>query len=300
MITVKIIGGLGNQMFQYALGRHLAILSNTELQLDTTEFKTYPHHKYSLQHFNIIENYATETDVEKFRAYDKKLSTLSPLTLKLLKKFWLDKFYLAQHGYIKEDQPTYNPALVRSYRHDMYFEGYWQTEKYFKAIEDVIRKDFTLKTPMGDLGKHVEEEIKNTAVPVCLHIRRGDFANNPVQSKFHGVTPLEHYYEGIKIITAKYPNPHFFVFSDSIEWAKENLKINYPATFVGQGPEKNYEELVLMSKCKHHILSNSTFGWWGAWLGYNPDQMVIAPKRWFNKNVDLSDLMPESWIQLDI
>ena len=130
-------------------------------------------------------------------------------------------------------------------------------------------------------------------------MRRGDFANNPEQAKFHGLCSMEYYYSAVKLMAEKTDNPHFFVFSDSIDWVRENFKIDYPVTYNGQGAAKNYEDITLMSLCKHHILSNSTFGWWGAWLGETPGQIVIAPHKWFNKPVDIRDLMPERWIQLD-
>ena len=296
MITTRIIGGLGNQLFQYALARNLALKNNTDLQLDTLEFATYPHHKYSLQHFNIIEQEATEEELRHFHNIKAYIAS-EKFSYKIIKKLKLEKYVLFSRGYIKEFQSTYDPKIL-DITGDVYLDGYWQSEKYFKNIRETLLKDLTLKKPMSDQGKKFQDEIHSKEMPVSLHIRRGDFANNPVQSKFHGVTPLEHHYAGIKIITEKHPNPHFFVFSDSIEWARENFKTSYPTTFIDLGVEKNYEELMLMSFCKHHILSNSTFGWWGAWLAQSKDQIVVAPKKWFNKSIDLSDLMPEDWIKI--
>ncbi len=114
------------------------------------------------------------------------------------------------------------------------------------------------------------------------------------------MAPIEYYYEAAEIIVSKAGDVHFFVFSDSIEWVQENLKLPYPHSFIGQGAGKNYEDITLMSLCKHFILSNSSFGWWGAWLSPTPDEqkIVIAPKKWVTGNLDTADLIPESWIRI--
>ncbi|MFC1801914.1 alpha-1,2-fucosyltransferase [Patescibacteria group bacterium] len=288
VIIIKIIGGLGNQMFQYALGRNLSKKTDAILKLDITDFKGYKFHEYSLNHFNIKEDYATKDEIKYFKKYARKYG-----------KIWYpyNLFIANEKRYIQEKQYTFNPEILKI-KNSCYIDGYWQSEKYFKDIEHVIRKEFVIKKPLGDYGQKIAGAIKSKKNPVCLHIRRGDFANSPEQAKHHGVSPLDYYYSAINTLTKTIPDAHFFVFSDSIDWVKDNLKLSYPITYVGQGSEKNYEDITLISYCKHHILSNSTFGWWGAWLGQTKDQIVIAPKKWFNKNMNLSDLMPEWWIKI--
>jgi len=298
MIYSAIIGGLGNQMFQYAVGRACSEREKTILKLDTTGFETYPHHSYSLQHFNIIENYASRKEVRRFHWLRDAISTQPPHFLyRILRKMKIAKQALNALGYVRESQRTYDSSVVKL-SGTRYLDGYWHTEKYFKDIETILRKEFSLKQPMGKVGQEFAANIHSQNTPICLHVRRGDFANNPEVSAHHGVTPLSYYYDAVKVLARKVENPHFFIFSDSLDWAKENISLPYPMSFVGQGADKNHEDIILMSYCKHHILSNSTFGWWGAWLANSPDQVVIAPKKWLAKEIDISDRLPESWIQM--
>ncbi len=297
MIIIKIIGGLGNQLFQYASAKAIALRSGTVLKLDTSDFATYEPHNYSLQHFNINEDIATPEEINQYKKYPIFIERQPEAVKKIIKKLKLDQALLAFGRYIKDDAFVYNPKL-HVIKDGAYLDGYFASEKYFVDIRDVLKKEFTLKVNLGKEGKEIADQIKLLENPVCLHIRRGDFANNPVQSKFHGICPIEYYHEAVKIIASKATNPHFFIFSDSIEWVKENFKIDYPMTFIGQGASKNYEDITLMSLCKHHILSNSTFGWWGAWLAERKNQTVVAPKKWFNKPIDIKDLMPDWWIKI--
>jgi hypothetical protein len=134
---------------------------------------------------------------------------------------------------------------------------------------------------------------------VSLHIRRGDFVSNRKTNEIHGVLPLEYYYEAIRLITNQVRNPEFFIFSDDIPWVRENLLVPKKVNFV-EHPTSNrdYEDLILMSNCKHHIIANSSFSWWGAWLSQNPVKRVIAPREWYRIVIDTRDLLPEEWIKL--
>ncbi len=286
-------------MFQYAIARALSLQNNDSLKIDNLGFATYPHHSYSLQHFNIAGEYVKKTEVMRFNACRHFLTKEPTKTLyRVLEKFHVGKKILRALGYIKESQRTYDPS-IKDLKGTLYLDGHWLTEKYFKDIAEILRKDFTLKTAWGDQGLRFLKMIQSEETPVCLHIRRGDFANNPKIREHHGVSPLEYYYAAIQKIAPSVKNPHFFVFSDSMDWVRENLHISYPVTYIDQGPEKNYEDLILMSYCKHHILSNSTFGWWGAWLSKQKEgQIVIAPKKWLTKDFNTSDLLPKSWIQI--
>ena len=135
---------------------------------------------------------------------------------------------------------------------------------------------------------------------ISLHVRRADYVTNPQANQFHGVSSMEYYNKAIHKIKSIISEPHFFIFSDDITWAKQNMIIDCPTTFVSHnGPDKNYDDLRLMSFCKHHIIANSSFSWWGAWLAMNKNKVVIAPTRWFNSpDRNTKDVIPENWFSI--
>lgn len=292
MIIVKLIGGLGNQIFQYALGRHLAMRNNTELKLDITGFREYKLHRYSLSHFNIIENLATEEEVTRFQKYKRRQGR---------KWFLYNKFIADKNKYVQERQFHFDPHIL-AIKGDAYLDGFWQTEKYFKDIEDFIRKEVIVKTPPSGKDAEVAREIAATA-SVMMHIRRGDYVSNQATNDYHGTCGPDYYRKAAALIAEKVSDPHFFIFSDDHRWVKENIILDYPVTYVDyNNADKNYEDLRLMSLCKHAVIANSSFGWWGAWLSQNPNKIVIGPTKWFNnpkkKSTDTSDMLPKEWLQI--
>lgn len=292
MIVVKLIGGLGNQMFQYALGRNLASIRQTELKLDITGFENYKLHKYGLSHFNIQENYAVATDISRLTKYTARKG-----------KIWhLRNYFFADESiYIKEKRNMefqFDPKIM-NIGNEAYLDGYWQNEKYFKDIEDVIRKEFTVRENMEDEDKAVAQSITVTN-SVSVHIRRGDYVTSAKTNAIHGICDFNYYLRAAGLITAKIPNPHFFVFSDDHEWVKKNISFTHPTTYVAHnGADKNYQDLRLMSMCRHNIIANSSFSWWGAWLNANPEKIVVALERWMNDPTrDTSDLILKTWIRI--
>ncbi|MEI6304723.1 MAG: alpha-1,2-fucosyltransferase [Candidatus Taylorbacteria bacterium] len=179
-------------------------------------------------------------------------------------------------------------------------KGYWQNEKYFKSIENNIKKEFTLINPLRSAAKKFAIEIGSLINSISIHIRRGDYVSDQKTNKYHGTCGPEYYSKAIKYITSKIgSNIHVFVFSDDIEWVKQNMPLKYPVTYVSSPEIPDYEELILMSQCKHNIIANSTFSWWGAWLNENPDKIVIAPKRWTLKGEkNFKDICPPSWTRI--
>jgi hypothetical protein len=175
-------------------------------------------------------------------------------------------------------------------------DGYWQTENYLIDIKDTILNDFQLKLPLRNELKEIALKISDSN-SVSIHIRRGDYAQDKKTNAHHGTCSLEYYQEAIKLITEKIQNPIFYIFSDDIEWVKENLKINYPKYHV-EG-NKGFEDMELMKNCKHNIIANSSFSWWAAWLNTNKEKIIIAPKNWLNNpKFDTSDVVPNSWIKI--
>lgn len=252
MIIIKLQGGLGNQLFQYAFGRSLSVKENKILKLDISNYDSDPLRSYKLRHFNIKERIAFPLEI-----------------------FWSKMIKRLGFG------------------QSSYLEGYWQSEKYFSDIEDTIRREFKLKDPLKNEAQKFSDEIKNTN-SVSLHIRRGDYVTNDKLKGFLQPLPLAYYNEAIEIVEKKIDKPHFFVFSDDIAWVKDNLKINHQVSYVSGSGIEDHEELALMSQCKHNIIANSSFSWWGAWLNDNPGKIVIAPKNWFSDG-DNSELIPNTW-----
>lgn len=277
MIVTRIIGGLGNQMFQYAIGRNLAIQKATNLQLDTSAFKKYKLHQYSLDEFNLSYTEANELEVLKIKFF------------KLIKN----------KKYIKEkDEHTYNFSKLNN---DIFLEGYWQNEYYFIGIKHILTKEFgSLRKPMRDKVKNIKKTINSHNHSVSVHIRRGDYINNPKTSNTHGNCSLDYYHKAINEIIKKTARPTFFCFSDDIDWVKKNLKINAATFYPSElGSRTNIEDLYLMSKCRHHIIANSTFSWWGAWLGEYENSVIIGPKKWFvAEDMKHLNIMPVRWMKI--
>lgn len=303
------MGGLGNQMFQYALGRNIALIKNTTLKLDITWFNhfnetTTPRY-YNLPKFNIVENLASDKEIKKKIKY----------RIKMGRRHFLHNHLIANKLiYIKEKRFNFDKNILNT-SDDVYLTGYWQSEKYFssqdkqlfnkKKIKDIIRKEFTLKNKLSNHYKKHIQKIKAVGKnSVSIHIRRGDYTLDTIKNNV-GLCPINYYNKALKKISQSIQNPVFFIFTDDVNWAKNNLKLKYPMNFVSYDKinnghkNKDYEELILMSKCKHNIIANSSFSWWGAWLNNNSNKIVIAPKRWFrNKSLNTKDLIPNTWIKI--
>lgn len=268
MIITKLLGGLGNQLFQYAIGRKLSIIHNTELKIHKESFGMYQLRRYGLGNFNIKATEATEEEVQKI---------------------------LSQNGnYGIEKERKFLPEILES-PDNIYLRGDWQSELYFDDIADVLREEFTLKSPLDKKADKWAKKIKNSKGSVSLHIRRGDYLKNPILRKNFGVLPKEYYQNAINIIKEKIKNIKIFVFSDDISYVRNNLKLDAPVTYV-EGVKSDYEELYLMSLCENHIIANSSFSWWGAWLDPNPDKIVIAPNPWFRLPIGNTDIVPKNWL----
>ncbi len=290
MIIVYLKGGLGNQLFQYAAARSLASINNTIVKLDTTAYYYGGPRQYELWHFNIQENIAQSSEILKFtevkqNKFQKLFSALlhnrSPLPAHHIRynktEFYKDFFNLPDN---------------------IYLEGYFQSEKYFINIADTIRNEFQIKSGLNDKNKEIAELMTNSqSVNIC--IRRGDYVADQKANQKHGVCSLDYYHRCIKIISEKVKNPNFFVFSNDFNWCRDNLKIQYPVYYVDHQPDKAHEDLRLMTFCKHHIIGNSTFHWWAAWLAPYKDKLVFAPKKWYARDDMYADeLIPDNWIKL--
>ena len=298
MIIVKLIGGLGNQMFQYALARHLAEKNSAILKLDPFDFEAYRLRQYGLHCFHIWEHIATKQEIEDIQ----KDSTTK--TRRLIAKVGqrlgfgqLSFCQLPKGALLQESSSNFDPDILKR-TGDLYVQGYWQCEKYFIDIQNILSREFVVKYKQDCLSEKITEHIMSVN-SVSLHIRRGDYAYNPITNKFHGVCGSDYYILAVKYIAERVENPHFFIFSDDTDWVKRNFFINFPNTIISHNSMRNYEDLRLMSQCKHNIIANSTFSWWAAWLNVKPDKIVVAPKRWFiDQSINTNDLFPRAWVRL--
>lgn len=289
MIIVKLIGGLGNQLFQYALGRNLAIKNNCQLKLDISAFQEYKLRKYSLNHFNIEETFATEDDkneVMKKRHFYRLTSKIRNKKEPEFKNYYHEKHF------------HFDPEVL-NIQGNAYLDGYWQSEKYFIDVSKRIKSELTLKEELDIENLKVAQDIKESS-SVGVHIRRGDFVNDSLTKAIHGVCDLSYYHSAIENIISRIKEPVFFIFSDDHQWAKDSVKIKYPCKHIDfNNADKNYADLYLMSLCDHNIVANSTFSWWGAWLNCNPQKTVISPSRWFkSEEFNTIDLYPQDWVKL--
>ena len=291
MIIVKLMGGLGNQMFQYAAGKSLSVTYNESLLLDITEFtnkikiRDYTVREFGLNNFSIPYTVAAWEIIEKCVPGNK--SFFQKLISKIFKKS-ADCIIITEE---KFHSFKYKPA------HQYYLNGYWQSEDYFKEIRELLIKEFTLSNILNENAKEIGDRINNCE-SVSLHIRRGDYVTNKTVYNVLGPCSLNYYHRSVNYIKEYVSDPYFFIFSDDIEWVKSNFKIEIPFEIVENiAPEI---EMNLMSKCKHNIIANSSFSWWGAWLNANPEKIVIAPKIWFkNQQVNPYEIIPSNWVKIE-
>ncbi|MFK7840344.1 MAG: alpha-1,2-fucosyltransferase [Bdellovibrionales bacterium] len=281
MITLNLSGGLGNQMFQYASGLALAKHNSTALKLDLSEFLHYPLRSYMLNCYKL-------SDEVKFNAG--------------IKFKWLQK--------IKNRLPDPNKYTEPHYHYDPnFFEakdgfsvtGYFQSENYFKAIENDIRDHFTIKENLSSSSANIEKQIKAAKHAVSLHVRRGDYVSDTKTQKVHGSASEDYYKSAVGHLIEKLGEDiHFFIFSDDTQYAQSNFDFCQQKTIVSGNDDAPHEDMYLMSQCHHNILANSSFSWWGAWLNEHKDKNVIAPAQWFSaetlKEKSIADLFPKDWI----
>jgi hypothetical protein len=289
MVIVRLIGGLGNQMFQYAAGFRLSRVHGVPLKLDISGFQDTPSRDFSLQNFDISGTVASRNEL----AWLVKWPSRNRLVWQMTRRLGFSPCTMVHERHFHFDDEVLHLSG------NVYLSGYWQSEKYFADIAEEVRAQFTLKSPLGDRDLALLAEITSTN-SVSLHVRRGDYVSDPVVSKAHGLCSIEYYTAAAELIASKLKSPFFFIFSDDPEWSQQKLRLRWPTTFMpSKGPANAHTDLRLMSSCKHHIIANSSFSWWGAWLNQTPDTIVIAPSRWFNEfKADTRDLLPESWVKL--
>lgn len=292
MITVNIIGGLGNQMFQYAAGRSLAIHLNDYYKLDLNDFDRYAlHNGYELKRVFDVPIEPTSPDELQSVLGLRRL----PLVKKILRRRQFS--FLRGQKFIVEPHFNFWPKFF-SLNSSSYLHGYWQSEKYFKSIVKVIRGDFKFRKPLVGKSLIVANQI-DTINAISLHVRRGDYVNDSKTSSIMSVCDSDYYGRAISYMANKVSNPVFYVFSDDMDWVKRSVCIDYPCVYIDHNKGlDSYIDMQLMSLCKHHVIANSSFSWWGAWLNPRAEKIVIAPRVWFRNGNNDSDLIPSEWVRL--
>jgi hypothetical protein len=295
MTIIKLKGGLGNQLFQYAYGRLIAARRGEELKLDKDILgaKKDTYRAYGLDNFNIQAELATP---EEIKAAKYPLGNFSRIW-RLIKAKVFRIYHIG-----------YECRMLKPY--SKYLDGYFQSYKYLDLQRAQLLKEISLKE---DLSRKYGALISEMAASgsVAVHIRRGDYVSDAKTKKAHFVCDLAYYERAMEMMKKKINEsreniseenilvPIFYIFSDDISWAKENLKVSEKLVFVSNPELKDYEELMLMSGCQNNIIANSSFSFWSAWLNQNPNKIVIGPKKWNNKYpAAYRDLMPKEWIKI--
>jgi hypothetical protein len=293
MIVVRLNGGLGNQLFQYGFARSLAYQKQTSFALDVRYLNDrsyrpfFTFREYDLSIFNVQVNfYKSDRKLLPFWVYADRVIA------KMVEKFPSPTFF----GTYVESDFSFNAGYI-NLPADCYCIGYFQSYKYLEPVKHLLVKDLSFSEKQTNPAVlHLIQEIQQLN-SVCVHIRKGDFANNNV----HGTIGLEYYTNAIDLMAQKVNDIHLFVFSDDVNWCAKNLQFQYPVTFVptelaGVKTRNNFE---MMTHCKHFVISNSTYAWWAAYLAQYATKTVIAPKKWFmGVSVDTKDLTPAEWILL--
>jgi len=298
MIIVRLMGGLGNQMFQYAFGRAMSLKMKNKLAFDISllekgkERSDFTYRKLGLNKFKIDLEIIEHETVD--RILKLELSFRDKLRRKIL------NFTGTKHSMknlIVEESLKYSKDYT-FIPQNCVLQGYWQSENYFLKDQKTIRNDFSLQHILENFDKNIIHQIQESC-SVGIHIRRGDYIFNPDFNKIYDVCDYTYYQKAIKKIQSLLESPKFFVFSDEIEWVNKNMKFPQGTVFVSKPDNLPIEDLALFSICKHAILANSTFSWWGAWLNENSEKKIIAPQVW-TKSSTMNDIeiVPKRWITI--
>lgn len=284
MIIIELAGGLGNQMFQYAFGLRLAIERNTVVETNSflltnkllSVLRQYTYRRFELSVFGITKPNSSPADLIQAILPFQPGSTL-----------------------LREPDAGSLPSLPPLAVERVVCLGYWQSEQYFKSAESAVREKFIFRQPVSDFTQCLTELILKTRHSVFVHIRRGDYVTNAGASRHHGVCSPDYYRQALAYVRTRVENPHFYVFSDDLAWVRQELgSLLNPATYVdGNRGVDSWQDMFLMSKCRHAILANSSFSWWGAWLNPELERIVVAPRHWFvAKSAD--GRLPDHWVSL--
>ncbi len=294
MKLIKLTGGLGNQMFIYAFCLNLRAKGQKAFLFIPRKQNSYGHQGYELEKLFAIELYDSRS--MKFQFF---FLNLHNQFLRLFPKKWRPYLYQLIGIYTIEvpENFIFYPNVFDFKHKNELFSGTWQSELYFESAFNEVRKSFIFNEKLvSDKTMEICSSIKSKN-SVSIHIRRGDYLSPKYSSGFSGVCTNEYYMKAIRYIQDHIEHPFFYIFTDDKEWVNENFTIE-DAVYVNVNFGKNsWQDMYLMSQCKHNIIANSSFSWWGAWLNSNQNKIVIAPKLWW-KFFSKDDVVPKTWIRL--
>jgi len=294
MIVSVLKGGVGNQLFQYAFARSLSIRTGSTLYFDKSWFstslakKTGAIRKIALNDFQVNGKFLPDGYARSITAIAQYLGECTHL-----------KSILDNHVFLI-DQNNVFPQLKKLRKNRcslVLIDGFWQSEDFFSNIKRILRQELILNYALTPQDRKIANEIK-TRNSVSLHVRRGDYANSKRTNRRHGVLDMDYYHAAVDRIAGQTKASFIYVFSDDIPWCRENLVFDQPWRLVSDNSRKISSELHIMACCRHHIIANSSFSWWGAWLGEKKGSRIIAPKHWFKSGPELFRIVPERWIRL--
>ena len=294
MIISKLCGGLGNQMFQYAAARAVAIDRRQPVLVDTSWFDIEHGGTYRVYELGIFS--ADIPIAEASLVASLQPSVAANLLQRAVRKGFSLQLNLSR-SYVREPHYHYwtklgevpSPCLL---------DGYWQSPKYFEKHAQAIREDFSFPLIEGEENQAVLDSIRNSENPVSIHIRRGDYVSDSKTNATHGCCSPAYYSTAISHMESSLVNPSYYFFSDDPEWVKENFSLKNMVVVQGNMDETAFRDMQLMSECKHHVIANSSFSWWGAWLSEHQG-MTIAPKQWFqDASFNTKDVYCDEWIRI--
>ncbi len=292
----KQLSGLGNQLFQYAAGLYFADRYKGQLTVlqeptvGTLSHGAY-HRPFLLSHFQITSPTRMLNRFDALMLAQGRNLQISAPVKKFARIAALHESQEQRYHFIQNMQL---PSGTRT----LYISGYWQAYQYADAVAPQLRTELRLREPAQKNNERVLEQIHRAPVSVSLHVRRGDYT---LAAEGNIALPLSYYHRAIDLIRQRFENPIFFIFSDDIEFARNNLPTDIQRVFVeGNDDFSSHEDLRLMSSCQHHIIANSSFSWWGAWLNPSPEKIVVAPRHWhLSAESSYPDLLPPTWHTLD-
>lgn len=295
MLVAKLSGGLGNQMFQYAAAIAVARKINCNCKIDLGWFEENSLHNG----FELADIF--ELGIEVSNNIDKKKALgFSWIIFEILGSKVLSPKISFILKYLSLKEESFDSFIKEKFikKTNVYMVGYWQSEEYFLESSNIIRSIFNFDVEHDFFTQRYKDEILNSSQSVSLHIRRGDYVSDKKSNDLLGTCSVEYYKNAIKTIeTTLTEQPSYFIFSDDLAWAKDQFFFLENVVFVsGNEGRKSFLDMYLMSLCKHHVIANSSFSWWGAWLSNTPNQIVCAPSPWFDINQSIKKIYPPHWI----